>query len=255
MTQKLPENLPADLPENWQTNEIISPEGTEVGLTPQHGYNYLMKQVNDAQKSINNIVSAFGDVAQQSTSLDILNKIGNPTDTRNDTIFGKQNNANEFIKNALFWKFTQEKSVNIGSDYKKIPFDFTFNLPKESTFEAFVFKHIEQNNQYSQIEITKAEFDFGNAKIITARTYLPLIFSAYQKGDVLYISYGTARGLFSLLDSGITQNSNNITTIFNPACAIPLYGVNSIRITGNIIQPFPNTPNYSCCVMYTNPEF
>lgn len=44
--------LPADLPEDWTDNQYVSPEGTEVGLTPQHGYNYLMKQVNNAQKAV-----------------------------------------------------------------------------------------------------------------------------------------------------------------------------------------------------------
>lgn len=40
--------LVADLPENWTQGQIISPNGTEVGLTQQHGYNYLMAQVNGA---------------------------------------------------------------------------------------------------------------------------------------------------------------------------------------------------------------
>lgn len=44
--------LPKDLPENWNDTQFVSPNGTEVGLSQQHGYNYLMKQVNDAQKAI-----------------------------------------------------------------------------------------------------------------------------------------------------------------------------------------------------------
>lgn len=31
--------LPADLPEDWQDSLIVAPEGTDVGLTEQHGYN------------------------------------------------------------------------------------------------------------------------------------------------------------------------------------------------------------------------
>lgn len=56
-------NLPADLPENWQTNQIVSPSGTEVGLSEQHGYNYQSKQINDAQKAINAINGAFTGLA------------------------------------------------------------------------------------------------------------------------------------------------------------------------------------------------
>lgn len=43
--------LPADLPENWTSGQTIAPTGEEVGLSNQHGYNYLMKQVNNAQKA------------------------------------------------------------------------------------------------------------------------------------------------------------------------------------------------------------
>lgn len=43
--------LPADLPENWTSEQTVAPTGEEVGLDKQHGYNYLMKQVNNAQKA------------------------------------------------------------------------------------------------------------------------------------------------------------------------------------------------------------
>ena len=42
-------DLLADLPENWNENQYVAPNGPQVGLTEQHGYNYLMKQVNNAQ--------------------------------------------------------------------------------------------------------------------------------------------------------------------------------------------------------------
>lgn len=44
--------LPADLPENWTSNQTIAPTGAEAGLDNQHGYNYLMRQVNNAQKAL-----------------------------------------------------------------------------------------------------------------------------------------------------------------------------------------------------------
>lgn len=47
--------LPHDLPENWTDNQFVTPGGTEAGLTEQHGFNYLMKQVNNAQKAINEL--------------------------------------------------------------------------------------------------------------------------------------------------------------------------------------------------------
>ena len=44
--------LPADLPENWTSGQIIAPTGAEAGLDDQYGYNYLMMQVNNAQKAL-----------------------------------------------------------------------------------------------------------------------------------------------------------------------------------------------------------
>jgi hypothetical protein len=39
----------------------VSPGGTEVGLSPKHGYNYLMKQVNDTQKAVEELDKAVDD--------------------------------------------------------------------------------------------------------------------------------------------------------------------------------------------------
>lgn len=55
-------NLPADLPTNWTQGQIISPNGTEVGLSQKHGYNYLNQQVNTAQSEVNTINGALADL-------------------------------------------------------------------------------------------------------------------------------------------------------------------------------------------------
>lgn len=82
--------LPADLPENWTQGQTISPNGTETGLTEQHGYNYLMKQVNNTQTEVNNINTALTDVAQQATVNEINNKIGTESDADTQpTLFGR----------------------------------------------------------------------------------------------------------------------------------------------------------------------
>lgn len=62
-TRPVKQNLPADLPENWTDSQYVSPGGTEVGLTSQHGYNYLMRQVNAAQKAASEIDEAFNNLA------------------------------------------------------------------------------------------------------------------------------------------------------------------------------------------------
>ena len=55
--------LPADLPEDWVENQIVAPEGQSAGLSQQHGYNYLMEQVNAAQTAASQIGGAFSGLA------------------------------------------------------------------------------------------------------------------------------------------------------------------------------------------------
>lgn len=54
--------LPANLPENWTVGQIVAPAGADVGLSQQHGYNYLMEQVNAAQEAVNTINNAFENI-------------------------------------------------------------------------------------------------------------------------------------------------------------------------------------------------
>lgn len=54
--------LPADLPEQWTYGQTVGPNGTDVGLTQQHGYNYLMQQVNATQEGVNALGEAMEDL-------------------------------------------------------------------------------------------------------------------------------------------------------------------------------------------------
>ena len=93
--------LPADLPENWTQGQTISPNGTEVGLTEKHGYNYLMKQVNNTQTEVNNINTALTDVAQQATVDAINDKIGTESDAdTKPTLFGRDEKLEKMIGNV-----------------------------------------------------------------------------------------------------------------------------------------------------------
>ena len=95
-------NLPADLPTNWTQGQIISPNGTEVGLTEQHGYNYLNEQVNAAQEEVNTLsqeVDALSQevsgAASQASVDNIAERIGETGDTGGSstegTLMGKVN--------------------------------------------------------------------------------------------------------------------------------------------------------------------
>lgn len=61
-TKPIPAPLLADLPEDWTVGQTVAPTGEEVGLTQQHGYNYLMEKVNEAIQAINTINEGFEDV-------------------------------------------------------------------------------------------------------------------------------------------------------------------------------------------------
>lgn len=107
--------LPADLPENWTQGQTISPNGTEVGMTEQHGYNYLMKQVNNTQTEVNGINEALQDVAQQATVEDIKNKIGTESDADTQpTLFGRLAQ----LKNVLLEKLAELLTKVMGIDGK-----------------------------------------------------------------------------------------------------------------------------------------
>lgn len=54
--------MPQDLPQNWTYGQTIGPQGTDVGLTKQHGYNYLMQQVNATQQAAQELGEAFSDL-------------------------------------------------------------------------------------------------------------------------------------------------------------------------------------------------
>lgn len=55
--------LAADLPENWTYGQTVAPTGGEVGLSKQHGYNYLMEQANATQRAVKEIGEAFSGLA------------------------------------------------------------------------------------------------------------------------------------------------------------------------------------------------
>lgn len=58
------QNKPIDeinywLPTDWESEDIITPNGVEVGLERDHGYNYLMEAVNALIQGVNDINNAI----------------------------------------------------------------------------------------------------------------------------------------------------------------------------------------------------
>lgn len=65
--------LPADLPTNWQTGQTVAPNGSDVGLAQQYGYNYQSQQINAAQQAINAIGAQFPNLYGKGDTVPIAN--------------------------------------------------------------------------------------------------------------------------------------------------------------------------------------
>lgn len=75
--------LPHDLPQNWNDNNYVSPNGTEVGLTTKHGYNYLMKQVNNTQLAFNEMAANVENLVHSEGTITILGPLSSYSSVAN----------------------------------------------------------------------------------------------------------------------------------------------------------------------------
>ena len=81
----IPNPLLADLPEDWVVDQIVAPTGEEVGLSEQHGYNYLMAKVNEAIQAINDLNNGFEDIPGGFIEMEESIPVG---DREQDTLYG-----------------------------------------------------------------------------------------------------------------------------------------------------------------------
>lgn len=82
--------LPADLPENWQNDQIVAPIGTNVDLTQQHGYNYLMWAVNQAQLACKQLGEYIPQLQLAADGGGFIQYTGRfPVSTKPNTLYGE----------------------------------------------------------------------------------------------------------------------------------------------------------------------
>ena len=83
-------SLPADLPENWVADQIVSPGGEEAGLTMQHGYNYLMWAVNQAQLACKQLGEYIPQLQLAADGGGFIQYTGQfPVSTKPNTLYGE----------------------------------------------------------------------------------------------------------------------------------------------------------------------
>lgn len=109
ITVPLPQNLPTD----WTYGQTVAPNGADVGLATQYGYNYLMSQVNAAQQAAQecgeNFENAAGIVVPSSAgNLAALSVTGDLQDS------GKQ--VSDFSPAALQTNITLYVNSATGND-------------------------------------------------------------------------------------------------------------------------------------------
>ena len=82
--------LPADLPEDWQNDQIVAPVGTDVDLTQQHGYNYLMWAVNQAQLACKQLGEYIPQLQRAADGGGFIQYTGAfPVSTKPNTLYGE----------------------------------------------------------------------------------------------------------------------------------------------------------------------
>lgn len=190
--------LPADLPENWTQGEIISPNGTEVGLTEQHGYNYLMKQVNATQNEVNNVGTTLNGVAKEASVQQIDAALGKTAD-----VGGTQSTGTAMAKlNKILEK------CGIGETGKTI-----LQILEELLQQPKVIKHI----QRGLINYTSTSDDTSNAA-----------------ESVTLAGFTNIEKMIVILDGSVGRTKNGATTTYTPY--VSELTVNTLTTTVSIVN-------------------
>lgn len=111
--------LPADLPVNWTEGQTVAPNGPDVGLSQQHGYNYQSQQINSAQSAINTIGSAFSNLYGNTDIVPVVNGgTGGETADEARANLGAASNENLLIN----WDFRNPVNQRGLSEYVGITY-------------------------------------------------------------------------------------------------------------------------------------
>ena len=163
---KLSTPLPTNLPENWTYGQIIAPTGQEVGLPANYGYNYLMNQVNNAQKAALELERKkaeldMGNLESPSTAL--YNLGAKPSENLLDNWY--------FVGGGKDGQFPINQR---GQEKYAIPYGYTFDRWNNSSQTEHVF--LQTNGVYTEGGIRQIHEDWQEAswagKTMTASVLL-----------------------------------------------------------------------------------
>lgn len=143
----IPSNPIADLPANWVGGQIVSPNGTEVGLSQKYGYNYLNSKVNEVITDIGILNDAFPELLSGYVSYtEDYNKTAEEHRSARKNL-GLESSAAEFSQNA-WYRIAVINTTNVAS--AELAFGISGILlitrqynsnPNESYMVAFTGRH------------------------------------------------------------------------------------------------------------------
>lgn len=173
MAKIITTQLPHDLPENWNGDQYVSPGGKEVGLTEQHGYNYLMKQVNNVQKAANEL-----DVhASVAFHRNLLHNwyFKNPVDLKQGFIVpaGVSYYSDTALATRVGATSKYLKATRVNATYSSIQINsVTYYVPSNSTIRGYVHS----NNK--AIDRWNLDGGFGESQLLIGSDGITLNFGA-----------------------------------------------------------------------------
>ena len=198
--------LPADLPTNWTYGQTVAPAGSDAGLTEQHGYNYLMEQVNAAQEGVNTLGEAFEGLPQLSGGKIPVSElpVGTPNGVAgldgNGKVPAGQLPAMNYIPTSQ--KGAAGGVATLGADGLLTPAQAYYLLLSVSAAAAYSAAATYEQGDFCtyQGQLYKANQDIGTAEAWTAAHWTATSIMAEVAALIGALDYdpgGTASGLVS----------------------------------------------------------
>ena len=207
---KLSTPLPTNLPENWTYGQIIAPTGQEVGLPANYGYNYLMNQVNNAQKAALELEDKKADLDMSnldSPSTALYNLGAKPSENLLDNWY--------FVGGGKDGQFPINQR---GQEKYAIPYGYTFDRWNNSSQTEHVF--LQTNGVYTEGGIRQIHEDWQEAswagKTMTASA---LFLDSLYSCTFSYPEAANTGGVFS--SDGVIA----IGRIYNYGWSKPTFGI------------------------------
>lgn len=171
MSNPITVELPADLPTNWQQYQVVSPNGTEAGLDEQHGYNYLMEQVNNAQTAAKECGEALGDTVPASREIN-----GHPL-TDDVTLTGADINVSGTDSTSISTALSNKADVGAPQSYT-LPLSTGWSAPSGARY---------QRTQDNMVVVTTGGIQLDSGASVSDGAQIATLPTGYRPRDYILV--------------------------------------------------------------------